>query len=193
MAFRVEKPAFNLRSKLKELDFETLPYQKVNPGGIIQQKYFYSDEGGANESETSSTNWQDSGYFTCYFTPREVDSQIIINWQGRSRVRKFGNTAHMLRTYRYDTDDGDGGVALQDGDSVWYFGASYTNSTESASAYPLGYWYTYFNFDTFDDDHTTRQYKYVMQYRISGGNGTVRIGENSAHGHLHAIITEVKQ
>ena len=46
MAFRIEKPELNLRSKLTELDFNTLPYQKVNPGGIIQQKYYYSESGG---------------------------------------------------------------------------------------------------------------------------------------------------
>ena len=53
MAFRIEKPELNLRSKLTELDFNTLPYQKVNPGGIIQQKYYYSDESGASEDETT--------------------------------------------------------------------------------------------------------------------------------------------
>jgi hypothetical protein len=189
MAFRVEKPAFNLRSRLKELDFETLPYQKVNPGGIIQQKYYYSDSSGGNESETSSESWQDTIFYTCYFTPREVDSMVIINWQGRSRVRKFGNTGHKMRTARYDSDENQS-IHLMDGDSVWWFSA---NSSESSSNFPLGYWYTYFNFDTFDDNHTTRQYKYVMQHMRTGGDGTVRIGENSAHGHLHAIITEVKQ
>ena len=190
MAFRVEKPAFNLRSKLKELDFETLPYQKVNPGGIIQQKYYYSDEGGANESETSSESWQDSIYFTFYFTPREVDSMILINWQGRSRVRKVGSSAHWLRTARYDSDN-DQSIALGDGDAVWYFGVSPSESNPSMTLY--GYFYHYFNWVDYDDDHTTRQYKYVMQQRRSGGSGTVRIGENSGHSQLHAIITEVKQ
>ena len=192
MAFRVEKPAFNLRSKLTELDFQTLPYHKVNPGGIIQQKYYYSDESGGNESETSSENWQDSAYFTFYFTPREVDSVILINWLGRSRIRKFGSTSHWLRTSRYNTDDQeDQNIALGDGDAVWNFGAN--NDESNPSWTYLGYWYSYFNFTDFDDDHTTRQYKYVLQQRRSGGAGTVRIGENAAHGHLHAIITEVKQ
>ena len=190
MAFRVEKPAFNLRSKLKELDFETLPYQKVNPGGIIQQKYFYSDESGAAESETSSESWQDTLHYTFYFTPREVDSVILINWQGRSRVRKFGDTSHHLRTARYNTDDNQN-IALGDGDPVWYFGANTSESNPSWTL--LGYWYAYFNWVDYDDDHTTRQYKYVMQQKRSGGSGTVRIGENSGHSQLNAIITEVKQ
>ena len=190
MAFRVEKPAFNLRSKLTELDFQTLPYQKVNPGGIIQQKYFYSDEAGANESETSSESWQDSDYFRFYFTPREVDSMILINWQSRSRIRKMGSTSHWLRTARYNTDD-DQSIALGDGDAVWNFGAN--NGEADPSWTYLGYWYVYFNWMDYDDDHTTRQYKYVMQQRRSGGDGTVRIGENSGHAQLHAIVTEVKQ
>ena len=102
----------------------------------------------------------------------------------------MGDTSHLLRTSRYNTDD-DQNIALGDGDSIWYFGAN--NSESNPSWTLLGYWYSYFNFTDYDDDHTTRQYKYVMQQRISGGSGTVRIGENSAHGQLHAIVTEVKQ
>ena len=70
MAFRIEKPEINLRSKLTELDFNTLPYQKVNPGGIIQQKYYYSESGGGSEHETTSTSYQSTVYFRAFFTPR---------------------------------------------------------------------------------------------------------------------------
>ena len=189
MAFRIEKPELNLRSKLTELDFNTLPYQKVNPGGIIQQKYYYSDTTGASEHETSSESFQSTVYFRAFFTPREPDSMILLNWMGRWRVRKFGNSGSMLRTIRQDSDDTEF-ITLSDGDAEWYVSA---NSSESQSTYPLGYWYGHFNFVSYDDRHTTRQYKYEMQHRRTGGDGTSRVGENSAHGHLNCIITEVKQ
>ena len=189
MAFRIEKPEINLRSKLTELDFITLPFQKVNPGGIIQQKYYYSETSGGSESETSSTSFQSSIYFRAFFTPREPDSMILINWIGRWRIRKFGTTGMSCRTIRQDSDDTEF-ISLQDGDAQWYI---YANATESASSYPLGYWYGLFNFVSYDDRHTTRQYKYEMQHRCEGSGGTTRVGENSTHGHLNCIITEVKQ
>lgn len=189
MAFRIEKPAINLRSKLTELDFNTLPYQKVNPGGIIQQKYFYSDTTGGNEHETTSTSFQSTVYFRAFFTPREPDSMILINWMGRWRIRKFGTTGAILRTIRQDSDYSQS-ITLSDSDAEWAFSA---NSSESQSTFPLGYWYGHFNFVSYDDRHTTRQYKYEMQHRRTGSDGSSRVGENSAHGHLHCIITEVKQ
>jgi len=189
MVVRITKPAFNLRDKLSDVDYGVLPLEKVNPGGIIQQKYHYSDVSGGNEAETSSESWQNSIYYQFYFTPRQHDSMILINWLGRSRIRKFGNTGSKFRTFRYDSDD-DQGVFLADGDNVHYFGAS---SSESASSYPLGYWYTYFSWMDFDNLHGTRTYKYSIQFRRTGGDGTVRVGENSAHGQLNAIVTEYKR
>ena len=38
MTIRIEKPAFNLRSKLNDLDFGQVPYHKMPAGSIIQVK-----------------------------------------------------------------------------------------------------------------------------------------------------------
>ena len=38
MTIRVEKPAFNLRSKLNALDFGQVPDQKMPAGSILQVK-----------------------------------------------------------------------------------------------------------------------------------------------------------
>ena len=43
MAVRIEKPQFNLRDKLSELDYSILPYDKIPPGGIVQSKVKYSN------------------------------------------------------------------------------------------------------------------------------------------------------
>ena len=36
MTVRANKPAFNVREKLKELDYSHLPYEKIQPGGVVQ-------------------------------------------------------------------------------------------------------------------------------------------------------------
>ena len=36
MTVRISKPEFNLRSKLNELDYGHVPYEKMPPGSIIQ-------------------------------------------------------------------------------------------------------------------------------------------------------------
>lgn len=38
MTIRIEKPAFNLRSKLNDLDYGRVPYEKMPKGSIIQVK-----------------------------------------------------------------------------------------------------------------------------------------------------------
>ena len=52
MTIYVEKPAFNLRSKLNELDYSRVPYEKMPAGTIIQQTFLMAPTGGA-ENETS--------------------------------------------------------------------------------------------------------------------------------------------
>ena len=61
---------------------------------------------------------------------------ILINWMGRWRIRKFGETGSILRTIRQDSDYTQS-ITLSDGDAEWAFQAS---SSESASSYPFGYW-----------------------------------------------------
>ena len=53
MAIRVEKPAFNLRGKLSELDYGTLPYEKMPSGSIVQTKIKYTNN--ATWTTTSSS------------------------------------------------------------------------------------------------------------------------------------------
>ena len=56
MTVRVSKPAFNLRNKLTESDYGTIPYHKMPPGSIIQQTFLMGPTGGS-ENETTSTGF----------------------------------------------------------------------------------------------------------------------------------------
>ena len=41
MTIRIEKPAFNLRSKLNDLDFGQVSYEKMPVGSVIQVQHNY--------------------------------------------------------------------------------------------------------------------------------------------------------
>ena len=55
MTVRANKPAFNVREKLKELDYSHVPYEKMPAGSVINAAYAY------NSTQSSTTN-QD---YTC--------------------------------------------------------------------------------------------------------------------------------
>ena len=77
MTVRIEKPAFNLRSKLNDLDFGVVPLEKMPAGSIIQ----------IQESTQNNTNTQ-SGVgtldtdLTLDFWPRFASSKIHIEFNG---------------------------------------------------------------------------------------------------------------
>ena len=80
MAIRIEKPQFNLRDKLSELDYSTLPYDKIPPGGIVQSKVKYSNN---TTFTTSADAWTSIGPvggqvdFTMKITPKFLGSKLL--------------------------------------------------------------------------------------------------------------------
>ena len=76
MAVRVEKPAFNLRSKLNQLDYDRVPYEKMPPGSIIQVV-----DHKANNSPTKTGNTYET-ITGCTFDvyPKLSTSKIFVSW-----------------------------------------------------------------------------------------------------------------
>ena len=74
MAIRVEKPAFNVREKLTELDSASIPYERMPKGSIIQtvHKYFpaYSSVG----QTTTPTKFFDVNIY-----PKRKRSKFLVN------------------------------------------------------------------------------------------------------------------
>ena len=70
----VKQPEFNLRSRLNELDYDTIPYEKM-PIGSVVQVVFNSLYGSA--VGTTSSPFQDSGLFV-NISPRFNSSKIIV-------------------------------------------------------------------------------------------------------------------
>ena len=79
MTVIVQKPEFNLREKLSELEFGTLPYQKMPAGSIIQFKQLQltnADVGGFFLTTTSSSFTQTNTDFSLSISPRFFTSKI---------------------------------------------------------------------------------------------------------------------
>ena len=79
MAIRIEKPKFNLREKLSELEFSTLPFDKIPPGGIVQSKVKYSNNTSFSTSADAWTSLDSVGSadYTMKFTPRFLGSKLL--------------------------------------------------------------------------------------------------------------------
>ena len=74
MTVRIEKPAFNLRSKLNDLDFGVVPLEKMPAGSIIQYNYV---TGTGQHFTTTSGSWADLSR-SVSISPRFDNSLILV-------------------------------------------------------------------------------------------------------------------
>jgi hypothetical protein len=77
MVVKVSKPEFNLRSKINELDYGHVPYEKMPAGSIIQVKKL-SGKGAGSLSQTN-TSYAALAHMAISFTPRFSNSLIRID------------------------------------------------------------------------------------------------------------------
>ena len=105
MTVRVNKPSFNLREKLSELDYGHVPYEKMPPGSVIQ----YVTKAYHNTSGTNNTTMTASGKkITIY--PKYTNSQIIVKFfttqyvdgQPGSRQTIRRNGSDFVRVFNED-------------------------------------------------------------------------------------------
>ena len=80
MTVRVSKPAFNLRDKLNQLDYDRVPYEKVQKEGIVQTKIKYTNNATWTTTSSSYTSVGPvAGQvdYTMKFSPRFHDSILV--------------------------------------------------------------------------------------------------------------------
>ena len=135
MAIRVEKPAFNLRDKLNELDGRVSPH-KMPAGGTIQfQKVLHA----TSDHFHTSSSYQD--HLEIKFTPIRSDSilQYMVNGvvfvqaePGGVNARIKDITADTIINYernqmfRFDLQGGhSGNIYARTGASIIYYGDSW--------------------------------------------------------------------
>ena len=134
MAVRVTKPAFNLREKLSELDYSILPYEKIQPGGIVQSQIKYSNNTTFTTSADAWTSLQVANQvdFTIKITPRFLSSKLYFE---TDVTTKLDNDGGYVRYRLVDLNNPAGTRVLHENT---YCGAShYKTSTDDWISYPV--------------------------------------------------------
>ena len=105
MAVIVTKEEFNLRSKLNELNFSTVPYEKMPSGSTIQVKQFTitNSDNGAFLLQTSSSSFTATPLLLA-ISPRFSSSKILINVNTSSYCAGNNHTSYTI--YRDSTNLG---------------------------------------------------------------------------------------
>ena len=174
MTLRIEKPAFNLREKLSELDYGKVPYEKMPAGSIIQTAHFQTG---------NSFTFSNASYTSAYkmkFTPRFASSKLRIH------ITSF--------TYLVNASSQQ---AAQDFQIERTFGATNEN-TGNSTIVRREQWKNYWNRNSFPNDHypdfvsdfydfpyTTEQIVYDFQgrkYYGGSSNYAWRIGYQTVSG-----------
>ena len=80
MTIRIEKPAFNLRSKLNDLDFGQVPLQKMPTGSVIQTIYNLKTDSflSTNTNRTSDPRGDEVTGSATPITPRSASNKILV-------------------------------------------------------------------------------------------------------------------
>ena len=181
MTVRANKPVFNIREKLKSLDYSHVPYEKMPAGAAIQTVVEqYKIGGTANEHETSSSSYQPS-YFKVTINPKFANS--IIEVKSAPNHKENGATSyHTIAVYR-SIDGGDYsyiGDTISNGQMTIAWGSSLGSGLIYGVAPILVY----------DTPNTTLPVTYKLYHRHSQGSHVVRLGENGADEFMSA--TEIK-
>nr|BAR34262.1 hypothetical protein [uncultured Mediterranean phage uvMED] len=74
MAIRVEKPAFNVREKLTELDSASIPYERMPKGSVIQVQHKYFTSYTSVGQTTTPTKFFDLNIY-----PKRKRSKFLVN------------------------------------------------------------------------------------------------------------------
>ena len=88
MTVRANKPAFNIREKLKSLDYSHLPYEKMPAGSIIQ----YQTVDSSTNVSISSNSYANISNVALNFSPKLSNSKLLITFSGGIRSLSTGNT-----------------------------------------------------------------------------------------------------
>jgi len=96
----VKQPAFNLRSRLNELDYDKIPYEKMPSGTVIQHVYNQTRANG--HMSTTSTSFADLSY-SVSITPHFSNSIMLIEWSGIGQQPNTATGVSIITVYRNNT------------------------------------------------------------------------------------------
>ena len=180
MTVRVSKPAFNLRSKLNELDYGHVPYEKMPPGSIIQVKYTMIHNGGTSSYNSSSTTYNDTGH-DVLISPRLSTSKILVSLG--VQIYATNSAYHSYVGIVRDDDIGSG--VHNTSNNVLFHASTLWESSGPGQANNIA-------MSFLDSPQTTNQVKYSMYVKSDSTNNTVYVN-GSSHSDCFIMAQEVKQ
>ena len=163
MGVLVSKEAFNLRSKLNELNFSTVPYEKMPPGSVIQHSYNQTRANG--HMTTTSSSFADMSY-SVSITPHFSNSLLLIEWQGIGQQPNTHHSVSIITVYRNNTTNLGDSTSLHGMSAVGDFASSggvYVTAPNS--------------FFLYDEPETTQKVSYHLWGKTSN-SGTAYVSHN---------------
>tara|TARA_R100000353_G_scaffold120014_1_gene85474 strand:+ start:466 stop:1044 length:579 start_codon:yes stop_codon:yes gene_type:complete len=192
MTVRIFKPEVNIRSKLTELDFDRVPYQKMPVGSVIQTVIQYQRAAGtSNENETSANGYQPTT-FMVDITPKFPNSIMKIT-AAVNHKNSFNGYYHTIAVFKRVVGEPGGANldwgyrSLGDDDT-----GSYTQYGQGTIGWGAGQpFYGIVPIEQYDKPNTTSPMTYRLYHRSVNSNGTVRTGENGAEEFM--AVQEIRQ
>lgn len=180
MTVRIEKPAFNLRSKLNDLDFGVVPLEKMPGGSIIQVKYtmIHNNEGSSHNS--NSTTYNDTGH-DVLISPRFSSSKILVSLG--AQIYSSNSAYHAYVGIVRDDDIGSG--VHNTSNNVLFHASTLWEASGPGQANNIA-------MSFLDSPQTTDQVKYSIYIKSDNSANTVYIN-GSSHSDCFIMAQEVKQ
>jgi len=176
MTVRINKPAFNIREKLKQLDFFRLPYQKMPSGSIIQVQQTAKTDTWASDMATNYPNFEEVTGLNVSITPKFATSKLLVTasvnysttyWQGFGQLwRGIGGATRSLL---------DGAVGAAAGNRPRFTFAMNQYHGDSTTSYQM--YHSSVNF--LDSPNTTQAVSYSIAMRTYDSTHNVYVNRNS--------------
>ena len=176
---RVRQPGFNLRSKLNELDYDKIPYEKMPLGSIIQVKYTMIDTTSSSHN-SNSTTYNDTGH-DVLISPRFSNSKVLVSLG--VQIYATNSAYHSYVGIVRDDDIGSG--VHNSSNNVLFHASTLWESSGPGQANNISMSYL-------DSPNTTDEVKYSMYIKSDNTNNTVYIN-GSSNSDAFIMAQEVKQ
>ena len=177
MTIRIEKPAFNLRSKLNDLDFGQVPLQKMPTGSVIQTIYNLKTDSftTTNTNRTSDPRGVEVTGSATAITPRSAGNKILVR-------ATFGMTNSNENYYAH----------------AYLYRGSTLIGTSVATGKGGGHGIHSQSIERLDSPNTTSTTTYTI--RLAAEGNTAKIGraatassDSDLHDDLSIVIMEIQQ
>jgi hypothetical protein len=166
MTVYANKPAFNVREKLKELDYGKVPYHKMPAGSVIETV----SETYTTRISTGSTSFVSTGFYV-EINPKFKNSKIFVS------ISTSGNNNNtvghdMFYTLFRITSDGTSTTSLNLGHPTYGFAGLRTNAAASGINNRLE---VPISMNYFDDVNSADTIKYEIWLRSENASSSVEM------------------